>query len=257
MGATREESGPKGLPQVQESLLGHAAQEVKASEPTDLQARHFKRANRRRDRVSTSTTAPSQTVEPNMLYFGDNLDVMREMPDAFVDLVYLDPPFNSNRIHNVLFKSPVTGEAATAQIEAFEDTWVWGNQARREYDELLRCPNTDVSDVIRSFMAHLEESDVMTYLVMMATRLYELHRLLKPNGSLYLHCDPTASHYLKVLMDAVFGAGNFLNEIVWKRTSAHNRMTRYGPVHDIIFFYAKSKDWIWNGPMIWSRRRCL
>ena len=132
------------------------------------------------------------------LHFGDNLAVLREsIADESVDLIYLDPPFNSKRDYNLLFRSP-TGHESDAQITAFEDTWHWGEQAEREYNELLHQsntdPNTDVAELIRAFRSFLRENDVMAYLVMMANRLLELRRVLKPTGSLYLHCDPTASH---------------------------------------------------------------
>src|SRR5581483_1980560 len=164
---------------------------------------------------------------------GDNLRILREyIKDQSVDLVYLDPPFNSSATYNKLFKSP-TGDDSRAQIEAFEDTWHWGDQAAREFDDLLRQPNTEVAEMMQALRRFLGENDVMAYLTMMASRLLELHRVLKPSGSLYLHCDPNASHYLKIVLDGVFGVENFRNEVVWKRTSAHSSAKRYGPVHDI------------------------
>jgi adenine specific DNA methylase Mod len=167
------------------------------------------------------------------LYFGDNLDILRdEIRTESVDLVYLDPPFNSKRDYNLLFKTP-KGHESDAQIAAFDDTWHWGEQAEREFDELLHQSNTDVAEMIQSLRRFLNESDMMAYLVMMANRLVELRRVLRPTGSLYLHCDPTASHYLKVVMDTIFGAENFLNEVSWKRTTAHSSAKRYGPVHDV------------------------
>jgi adenine specific DNA methylase Mod len=151
------------------------------------------------------------------LYFGDNLDILRsEIKSESVDLVYLDPPFNSKRDYNLLFKTP-KGHESDAQITAFDDTWHWGAQAEREFDELLHQPNTDVSEMIQAMRRFLKESDVMAYLVMMTNRLLELHRALKPTGSLYLHCDPTASHYLKIVLDTVFGAENFKSEIIRRR----------------------------------------
>lgn len=185
--------------------------------------------------------------QPNTLYFGDNLAVLREqIRDESVDLVYLDPPFNSKRGYNVLFKMP-KGHDSDAQITAFEDTWSWGDQAEREFGELLRQPNTDVAEMMRSFRAFLKESDMMAYLTFMANRLLELHRVLKPTGSMYLHCDITASHYLKVILDAVFGWENFRNEIIWQRTSAHaNVIKKYAAVHDSLLFYSKSDDFAWN-----------
>ncbi|HYM35237.1 MAG TPA: DNA methyltransferase, partial [Steroidobacteraceae bacterium] len=141
----------------------------------------------------------------NKLYFGDNLDILREhIKDETIDLVYLDPPFNSKRDYNLLFKSP-KGHAADAQITAFEDSWHWGEQAEREFGDLLRQPNTDVAEMMRALRGFLGENDMMAYLTMMANRLLELNRVLKSTGSIYLHCDPLASHYLKIVLDAVFG----------------------------------------------------
>ena len=177
------------------------------------------------------------------LYFGDNLFVLREeIKSESVDLVYLDPPFNSKRDYNLLFKTP-TGHDSDAQIAAFDDSWHWGEQAEREFAELLHQENTDVAEMIQSLRRFLNESDMMAYLVMMANRLVELHRVLKSTGSLYLHCDPTASHYLKIVLDAIFGLQNFRNEIIWKRQSAHSdAKTKFSDVADIILFYAKSKE---------------
>ena len=186
--------------------------------------------------------------QDGILYFGDNLSILREhIHTETVDLVYLDPPFNSNANYNVLFKSP-KGHTSTAQIEAFEDTWHWNDQAEIEFGELVRQPNTGVSEMMQALRRFLGENDMMAYLTMMANRLIELHRVLKPTGSLYLHCDPTASHYLKILLDGVFGKENFRNEIVWRRTGSHNKATRWAPIHDAIFFYTKSGSYTWNGP---------
>jgi DNA modification methylase len=180
------------------------------------------------------------------LYFGDNINVLREqIKDEFIDLVYLDPPFNSKVTYNLLFKTP-KGKESGAQIEAFEDTWHWGIEAEQEFTEIVKSQNTDVSEVMQSLRRFLGENDMMAYLTMMTNRLIELHRVLKPTGSLYLHCDPTASHYLKVVLDGTFGKENYRNEIVWKRTSAHNDPSRYGDNTDIILFYTKSAKWTWN-----------
>src|SRR6266700_4413223 len=182
----------------------------------------------------------------NQLYFGDCLDILREsIKDQSVDLVYLDPPFNSNATYNVLFKGP-KGHAEQAQIEAFEDTWHWGDQAEREFQELLLQSNTDVAEMMQALRRFLGENDVMAYLTMMANRLVELHRALKKTGSLYLHCDPTASHYLKLLLDGVFGGENFRNEITWKRTNARGTEGRWPRVHDVLFFYSKSADFTFH-----------
>lgn len=183
----------------------------------------------------------------NRLFYGDNLDVMKaSIATESVDLVYLDPPFNSNRSYNVLFKHK-TGNEAQAQIEAFNDTWTWSQEAERTYQELIRGgAAAKVADAIEAMRRLVGDNDLLAYLVMMTPRLVELHRVLKPTGTLYLHCDPTASHYLKVMLDAIFGPEHFLGEIVWKRTSAHNRVTKFGPVHDVILTYARGESWTWN-----------
>ena len=186
----------------------------------------------------------------NKLYFGDNLDILREhVPDESVDLVYLDPPFNSNATYNVLFKE-ASGEGSTAQIHAFDDTWHWNQESERAYREVVTDGPKKLADLLQAMRSFLGQNDMMAYLTMMAQRMVELHRVLKPTGSIYLHCDPTASHYLKLLMDAVFGPTNFRTEIAWKRTSAHNDAKQgrrqHGRIHDILLFYTKSDDWKWR-----------
>lgn len=180
---------------------------------------------------------------PNQLFYGDNLDLLRNprwFPDECVDLVYLDPPFNSNADYNILFREQ-SGEPAEAQIKAFTDTWKWSELAFRTFVE--SCPNPHLISLVEGYVRTLGRNEMTAYLVMMATRLVELHRVLKSRGTLFLHCDPTASHYLKTLLDCVFGPVNFLNEIIWRRTGSHNSPRRFGPVHDVILFYAKSADY--------------
>ncbi len=184
----------------------------------------------------------------NKLYYGDNLDILQKhIARESVDLIYLDPPFNSNRSYNVLFKDE-SGLDSAAQIKAFEDTWHWDASARDTYDALIHDAPDRVATAISALRTIVGDNQMLAYLVMMTARLVELHRVLKPTGSLYLHCDPTASHYLKMILDTIFGAQNFRNEIIWKRTSAHNdqNITRYGAIHDIIFFYSKSNTWTFN-----------
>ena len=189
----------------------------------------------------------------NALYYGDNLEVLRSgaIPSELVDLIYLDPPFNSNASYNVLFKAP-TGEQSKAQIEAFEDTWHWtaDNGAELAFDEVIHSGNSKAANMLNAMRSFLGENDMMAYLAMMAVRLIELHRVLKPTGSLYLHCDPTASHYLKILLDAIFDARNFRNDITWKRTSAHSDaaqgLSRYGRTHDTLLFYGKAPRGTWQ-----------
>lgn len=184
----------------------------------------------------------------NRLYYGDNLTVLRDsIADESVDLIYLDPPFNSNASYNVLFKAP-SGEGSAAQIEAFDDTWHWNETAERAFDEVLTGPSSDAAILLKAMRSALGENDMMAYLAMMAARLVELHRVLKPTGSLYLHCDPTASHYLKILLDALFGPKCFANEIIWQRTTAHSGSKKFSRIHDVILYYRKGSKFIWNKP---------
>jgi site-specific DNA-methyltransferase (adenine-specific) len=181
----------------------------------------------------------------NTLYYGDNLQILREhIKDESVDLIYLDPPFNSNANYNVLFKSPA-GERSHAQIEVFEDTWHWTNEAEQSFDEVMQSGNSDAAELLRAMRAFLKENDMMAYLCMMAVRLLELHRVLKSTGSIYLHCDPTASHYLKLVLDSVFGIRNYRNELVWKRKAGrgetNNAAIRFGFSTDAILFYGKTE----------------
>jgi DNA modification methylase len=181
----------------------------------------------------------------NTLYYGDNLDVLRQhIASESVDLVYLDPPFNSNATYNVLFKTHA-GDESRAQIEAFDDTWHWGSQAEDEYRELTQGPApVEVARFIEAMRTVLGTSDMLAYLAMMAPRLLELRRVMKSTASIYLHCDPTASHYLKLLMDAVFGGQCFRNEIVWHYQTFHGQVKRYWPKkHDTLLFYTKGPAW--------------
>ena len=189
------------------------------------------------------------TDQDNKLYYGDNLDVLRRhIKDETVDLVYLDPPFNSAQDYNVLFKEH-SGDRAAAQIKAFEDTWGWDLGAEAAYKEVVEAGG-QVSVVMQAFRSFLGESDMMAYLAMMAPRLVELRRVLKSTGSIYLHCDTVASHYLKMLMDSIFGAANFRAEIIWKRSTAHSDtkqgMRQPGRIHDTILFFTKTEVWNWN-----------
>ena len=189
----------------------------------------------------------------NTLYYGDNLDILRQhISDESVDLVYLDPPFNSNASYNVLFKER-SGEESPAQIKAFTDTWEWTQESERIYErEIITNPDAPpaVKEMIWAFRQFVGANAMMAYLVMMAPRLVELRRVLKPTGSIYLHCDPTASHYLKVLMDTIFGSKRFLNEMTWKRSSAHSDtkqgMRRAGKIRDVLLVYSKTDSYTWN-----------
>jgi site-specific DNA-methyltransferase (adenine-specific) len=185
----------------------------------------------------------------NQLYYGDNLRVLREeIADESVDLVYLDPPFNSAANYNVLFRE-ASGEQSAAQIMAFEDTWHWTHESEGAYQELVTDAPERLARLVEAMRQMLGTSDMMAYLVMMAPRLVELHRVLKDTGSIYLHCDPTASHYLKLLLDSIFGAINFKSEIVWKRTTTHSDSKRWADVNDVILFFTKSNipgSFTWN-----------
>ncbi|WP_417915078.1 DNA methyltransferase [Candidatus Electronema sp. JM] len=176
----------------------------------------------------------------NHLYYGDNLKILREyIRDESVDLIYLDPPFNSNRSYNVLFKDE-SGRDSEAQLTAFEDTWHWDMAAAAVYEKIVTSAPANVATMIGALREFIGANQMMAYLVMMTARLLELHRVLKPTGSLYLHCDPTASHYLKIVLDAIFGIENYKNEIIWQRINAKgNVQKKFGAVHDSILFYAK------------------
>ncbi len=186
-------------------------------------------------------------ITKNTLFYGDNLPILREhIPDESIDLVYLDPPFNSNRSYNVLFKEE-GGKDSEAQIAAFDDSWHWDKSASFTYYEIIQNAPANVANMIGALHSFIGENQMLAYLVMMASRLVELRRVIKPTGSIYLHCDPTASHYLKILMDTIFGPNNYRNEIIWKRTFAHGNVGRnFGSITDIIFWYTKTDQYAWN-----------
>jgi site-specific DNA-methyltransferase (adenine-specific) len=186
-------------------------------------------------------------LKTNVLYYGDNLEILRKyIPDNSIDLVYLDPPFNSKKDYNILFKEN-GGVESEAQVKAFTDTWHWAQTAENTYHDIVTSGPLKIAQLIGALHDAIGQNDVMAYLVMMTTRLIELHRVLKPTGSLYLHCDPTASHYLKLVLDQIFGPANFRSEITWKRFSGHGNVYRsYAHVHDILFFYTKGDRWTWN-----------
>lgn len=187
----------------------------------------------------------SRSAASNVLYYGDNLDILRRyLADDSVDLIYLDPPFNSSADYNILFAEQ-DGSRSAAQIKAFGDTWKWDQGAALAYEEVVEQGGR-VSQAMQAFRQLLGKSNLLAYLAMMTPRLVELHRVLKPTGSLYLHCDSTASQYLKVLMDATFGPRNYQNMVVWKRTSAHNDPKRYGRISDHILYYTKSSTKTFN-----------
>lgn len=184
----------------------------------------------------------------NSLLYGDNLPIMRQsISSDSVDLIYLDPPFKSDLNYNVLFKADGL-KPDEAQVTAFKDTWTWDEAAQGTYDEIQSARNVPLVNLINALHAGLQRTPMLAYLVNMAIRLVEIHRALKPTGSVYLHCDPTASHYLKMLMDAVFSPINFRSEIIWRRTGSHNKARRWAPVHDVLLFYTKSNEYTWNHP---------
>ncbi len=188
----------------------------------------------------------------NQLWFGDNLTILREeIANESVDLVYLDPPFNSNANYNVLFRTP-EDEAASAQIEAFRDTWTWGNEAQWAMDEIMVTGGA-IAAIIHALHSALGDSDMMAYLVMMAQRLHELRRVLKTTGSLFLHCDATASHYLKIILDTIFSPEQFANEIIWQRSTGKSLMSRRLPNnHDVILAFSRGRERTWNSDELYE-----
>ncbi|AER47692.1 DNA methyltransferase [Mycolicibacterium goodii] len=183
----------------------------------------------------------------NRLFFGDNLEVLDEhVADESVDLVYLDPPFNSNRNYSVIFGRNRAPDESAAQIQAFEDTWRWTNRTAMLLGELSGTAPRRVADTLSGFYTLLEESDALAYLVNMTPRLLQLHRVLKSTGSLYLHCDPTMSHYLKILLDAIFDVQNFRSEVIWQRSTGKSlQSTRLPTNHDVLLCYAKGSAPKW------------
>ncbi len=192
----------------------------------------------------------------NNLFYGDNLDILRNrkyLKDESVDLCYIDPPFNSKRKYNQIYNN--IGKEDQAQAQAFTDTWTWDDAAVKGYDEITanfgEVYTEQSIDLIIGLEKVLRRGSLLSYLVSMTLRIAEIYRVLKPTGSFYLHCDPTASHYIKLILDSIFCAGRkgeYQNEIIWRRTGQHNKILRYGPIHDVIFFYTKSDKWTWNFP---------
>jgi len=179
-------------------------------------------------------------LKTNVLYYGDNLEILRKyIPDNSIDLIYLDPPFSSKKDYNIIFRKP-TGKEPEAQIKAFSDTWHW-ESAKDTYDELLEKAPENVAELIKAMYKGIDRNDLMAYLVMMTIRLLGMKRVLKDTGSLYLHCDPTASHYLKLVLDQVFGPKSFRNEIVWCYRAGGVPKKGYPRKHDTLFFYTKTK----------------
>lgn len=208
-------------------------------------------------KTKTPVKQPSAILPEKLsrsLYYGDNLDVLRKhISTESVDFCYIDPPFNSKRNYNQIYNA-IGDETDKAQAQAFVDTWAWDDIALEGLEEIRtntgnRFPEKLI-DLIEGLYKVLHGSSLMAYLIHISLRVVEIHRVLKKTGSFYLHCDPTASHYLKLICDAVFCSqgGDFKNEIIWRRTGAHNKLLRWGPIHDVIFFYTKSENFVWNNP---------
>ncbi len=193
------------------------------------------------------------TFAPNTLYYGDCLDVMRDFPDECVDLIYLDPPFNSKRRYNEVFKG--SGLSIDPQIKAFDDIWDWNEQSAKRVEELKSAPANPASKVIQGFELCIPRSEMLSYTSYMAQRLFEMRRLLKSTGSIYLHCDPAASHYLKLIMDSLFYQDNFRNEIVWCYEIGARSKSQFGRKHDIILFYSKTKECKFYSDAVRIKRR--
>ncbi len=192
-------------------------------------------------------------IQNRTLYFGDNLDILENrIPDESFDLVYLDPPFNSNRNYNVLFKEAKVD--SSAQIHAFEDTWEWTDDTVKLFEGLTKDKNPEIALLISSLVEFIGHNSMMAYLVNMTARLIPLRRVLKSTGSIYLHCDPTASHYLKIVMDVIFGKENFRNEIIWHKNSGGIGRTTFSKRHDTILFYSKSDNYFYDGKAIGELR---
>ena len=182
----------------------------------------------------------------NTLYYGDCLDIMSGFPDGCIDLICLDPPFNSNRNYNNIFKG--SGLKTDAQIKAFDDTWEWNAQSAERVDRLKNAVANPASKVIAGFEGFIPQSKMLSYTSYMAERLFMMHRILKDTGSIYLHCDPYASHYLKLVMDAIFGEKNYRNEIIWCYGLGGSSSKVFSRKHDIILFYTKSSNWYFDKP---------
>ncbi len=192
-------------------------------------------------------------MQNRTLYFGDNLEILRKkIPDEAFDLIYLDPPFNSNRNYNVLFKEGL--QDSPAQVQAFEDSWHWNEDSKHTFDYLVTKSTSDISNLMQALEKMIGHNDMIAYLTMMTARLIELHRVLKNTGSIYLHCDPTASHYLKIVMDAIFGKQNFLNEIVWCYNVGGKSKEHWARKHDIILFYSKTDKYFFDGLAVGIQR---
>ena len=186
--------------------------------------------------------------QPNTLYYGDCLDILRDFPSDCVDLICLDPPFNSNANYHTIFRG--SGLSIKPQIKAFDDMWLWDPDSEQRVREIKNAIANPASKVIAAFEMIIPQSPMLSYTSYMAQRLFEMHRVMKDTGSIYLHCDPTASHYLKLVMDAVFGEKNFRNEIIWCYTGPSNTKRWFPRKHDILLYYGKTKDTVFNSDAV-------
>ena len=180
--------------------------------------------------------------QPNTLYYGDCLDIMCDFPEECVDLICLDPPFNSKQQYHAIFKG--TGLSIEPQIKAFDDMWIWDSESAQRVQDLKNAVANPASKVIAAFEMIIPNSEMLSYTSYMAQRLFEMHRILKDTGSIYLHCDPTASHYLKLIMDAIFGEKNFRNEIIWHHPKIGIAKKKFTSNTDTIFYYTKSDNYM-------------
>ncbi|MGA7217758.1 MAG: site-specific DNA-methyltransferase [Candidatus Sulfotelmatobacter sp.] len=194
--------------------------------------------------METELRVPAKSSRSRKLWVGDNLEGLGRIPSDSVGLAYLDPPFNSRRVYDTIVAGRGIGD--DHRRKTFTDFWTWNEEAERTLRELPGLVPQTVQAFLTGLVQTLGRCDTTAYLIMMASRLSEIHRVLASHGSLYLHCDPAASHYLKLLLDHLFGPDNFRNEIIWKRTHAHSSSRRFGPVHDVILFYSKSARYFWN-----------
>ena len=191
----------------------------------------------------------------NALFYGDCLDNLREyIADETVDGCYLDPPFNSNANYNRPFQRKEKGKQKKSPAMAFHDMWHWDAAAQGAYERLLASPHAEIANMARGVYLLLGEKPMTAYCFYMAERLIEIHRVLKPTGSVYLHCDATASHYLKVMMDAIFGEENFRNEIVWFYRRWAAASNQYQRMHDILLFYSKTQNLVFNTQYVARKR---
>ena len=181
---------------------------------------------------------------PNTLYYGDCLDILRDFPSECVDLICLDPPFNSNANYHTIFRG--SGLSIKPQIKAFDDMWLWDSDSEQRVREIKNAIANPASKVIAAFEMIMPQTPMLSYTSYMAQRLFEMYRVLKDTGSIYLHCDPTASHYLKLVMDAVFGEHQFQNEYIWYYSGGGASKKRWARKHDVLLFYAKGKIWTFN-----------